>query len=183
MKILAGLGNPESKYADTRHNAGFMAIERIDSSSMGWKEQHKALVKKIRIAGNDVLLAMPQTYMNLSGESLGALARYYKVPSQDLIVFVDDVNLDLGRIRIRTEGSAGGQNGLKNIIQHLGNEFPRIRLGVGPAPSGRELSSFVLGKFSKKEKETFNGVLDQIPDLVEILFQEGVQKAMNRFNS
>ena len=153
MFIIVGLGNPERKYDGTRHNIGFSAITVIaDKYNISMDiEKHKAVCGKGYIEGQKVILAMPQTYMNLSGESVRELVDYYKIdPESELIVIYDDINLAPGRLRIREKGSAGGHNGIKNIISHLGTQvFPRIRIGVGEKPKGWDLADYVLGRFAK----------------------------------
>ena len=149
MYIIAGLGNPGKKYENTRHNIGFITLdylaERHDIQIN--KIKHKALVGEGRISGQKVLLVKPQTYMNLSGESLREVMDYYKVDIEDLIVIYDDIDLPAGTVRIRKKGSAGTHNGMRSIVQHLGQDFPRIRMGIGNERKG-DLADFVLGGFS-----------------------------------
>ena len=161
MYIIVGLGNPERKYAGTRHNIGFSAITAISdaySISMDIKK-HKAVCGKGMIAGNKVLLAMPQTYMNLSGESVRELVDFYKIdPEEELIIIYDDIALAPGKLRVRAKGSAGGHNGIKNIIAHLGTQqFSRIRIGVGEKPAGWDLADYVLGRFPAEEQGSRHG--------------------------
>ena len=163
MYIIVGLGNPERKYAGTRHNIGFSAITAISDAygiSMDIKK-HKALCGKGMIAGNKVLLAMPQTYMNLSGESVRELVDFYKIdPEEELIIIYDDIALAPGKLRVRAKGSAGGHNGIKNIIAHLGTQqFSRIRIGVGEKPAGWDLADYVLGRFPAEEEPTIRTCL------------------------
>ena len=157
MYIIAGLGNPDRQYEGTRHNAGFDVIDRIaDKYNIAVDtKKHRALIGKGVIEGRKVILAKPQTYMNLSGESIRSMADYYKIdPEHELVVIYDDINLEPGQLRIREKGSAGGHNGIKNIIACLGTQvFPRIRVGVGEKPSRYDLADYVLGHFSKAEKE------------------------------
>ena len=165
MYIIVGLGNPERKYAGTRHNIGFSAITAISDAygiSMDIKK-HKALCGKGMIAGNKVLLAMPQTYMNLSGESVRELVDFYKIdPEEELIIIYDDIALAPGKLRVRAKGSAGGHNGIKNIIAHLGTQqFSRIRIGVGEKPAGWDLADYVLGRFPAEEEPTIRTALEQ----------------------
>ena len=186
MYIIVGLGNPERKYAGTRHNIGFSAITAISdaySISMDIKK-HKAVCGKGMIAGNKVLLAMPQTYMNLSGESVRELVDYYKIdPERELIVIYDDINLAPGRLRIREKGSAGGHNGIKNIISHLGTQvFPRIRIGVGEKPKGWDLADYVLGRFAKDEEPVIREALDNAAEACGIIVDDEIRTAMNKFN-
>ena len=156
MFIIAGLGNPTKQYEGTRHNVGFDVIDRLSEKyniAVDTKK-HRALIGKGMIAGQKVILAKPQTYMNLSGESIRSLLDYYKVDEEhELLVIYDDVSLGVGQLRIRAKGSAGGHNGIKNIIAHLGGQvFPRIKIGVGEKPPKYDLADYVLGHFSKAEK-------------------------------
>ena len=160
MFIIAGLGNPDRQYEGTRHNAGFDVIDRIaDKYNIAVDaRKHRALIGKGIIEGQKVILAKPQTYMNLSGESIRSLTDYFKIdPEHELLVIYDDINLEPGQLRIREKGSAGGHNGIKNIIACLGTQiFPRIRVGVGAKPSKYDLADYVLGHFSKAEKSPCN---------------------------
>lgn len=186
MYIIAGLGNPERRYDGTRHNIGFSAITALCDAyhiSMDMKK-HKALCGKGVIGGQKVILAEPQTYMNLSGESIRELVDYYKIDvGSELIVIYDDINLAPGKLRIREKGSAGGHNGMKNIIAHLGTqEFARIRVGVGEKPAGWDLADYVLGRFSKEEEPMIREALEQVTDACEIMLTEDTRTAMNQFN-
>lgn len=182
MHLIVGLGNPGAQYANTHHNAGFAAVESLTDSFKEWKSEHKALTQKISIAGEDVLLAKPQTFMNLSGEAVQALMTWYKVKPDSLLVFSDDVNLDVGRIRVRARGSHGGQNGLRNIIEHIGDGFPRVRLGVGKCPPKWDLANWVLSKFPPEDRAAFDFALKKIPALVECYFKSGIGKCMENYN-
>lgn len=186
MYIIVGLGNPEQKYAGTRHNIGFSAVTILaDANGISVDtKKHKALIGKGILAGQKVLLAKPLTYMNLSGESIKELVDYYKIdPAEELIVLYDDINLPVGKIRIRPKGSAGGHNGIKNIIAHLGGqEFPRVRIGVGEKPKGWDLVDYVLGRFPAEEEPVIRKALEQAAEACEVIMQEGVDAAMNRFN-
>lgn len=186
MYIIAGLGNPSKEYKNTRHNIGFDVIDvladkyRIDVTVV----KHKALVGKGIINGEKVILVKPQTYMNLSGESLIDVCQYYKIDVEsELIVIYDDIALDVGAIRVRKNGSAGGHNGMKSIIKHLSTEnFMRIRMGVGEKPKGYDLADYVLGHFTQSERELMDkGAIDAV-NAVEIIITEGIQKAMNSYN-
>ena len=186
MFIIVGLGNPERKYDGTRHNIGFSAITVIADKyniSMDIKK-HKAVCGKGYIEGHKVILAMPQTYMNLSGESVRELVDYYKIdPESELIVIYDDINLAPGRLRIREKGSAGGHNGIKNIISHLGTQvFPRIRIGVGEKPKGWDLADYVLGRFAKDEEPVIREALDNAAEACGIIVDDEIRTAMNKFN-
>ena len=182
MYIIVGLGNPGTQYSNTHHNAGFMAVEKLADSSKDWKSEHKALTMKVNIAGEECLLVKPQTYMNLSGEAVQALMTWYKVKVDHLLVFSDDINLDVGRIRCRKDGSHGGQNGLRNIIEHVGDKFPRIRFGVGKCPPKFDLSNWVLAKFSPEDRPIFEEAIAKVPALVECYFKLGIEKCMERYN-
>lgn len=185
MKIIVGLGNPTAQYQGTRHNVGFSVIYNI-SDKYGIKvdtKKHKALIGKGIINGEKVILAMPQTYMNLSGESVRELMDYYKCDVDDLVVIYDDISLDVGKLRIRAKGSAGGHNGIKNIIAHLGTqEFPRIKVGVGEKPKHMDLADYVLGRFSESEKPVIREGADKACEAVAIIIDEGISAAMNKFN-
>jgi len=183
MKIVAGLGNPGQKYDNTRHNIGFRVIDSIVGPGALFKAQSNALVCKQKFAGEDVLFVKPQTYMNVSGEAIQALIRFYKLTPQDLYVFVDDLNLDAGRIRIRAKGSHGGQNGLRNIIQHIGDQFTRIRLGVGIPRQGEDVSKFVLSSARGADAEACQQAVYRCEPLLETLLKEGLNQAMSQFNS
>ncbi|MFA9464457.1 MAG: aminoacyl-tRNA hydrolase [Velocimicrobium sp.] len=185
MYIIVGLGNPTREYAATRHNIGFDAITRIadDNHISLDTKKHKALCGKGYINGQKVILAQPLTYMNLSGESVRALMDYYKVSYEQIIIIYDDISLDVGNLRVRPRGSAGGHNGIKSIIQHMGTqEFARIRIGVGEKPSGWDLADYVLGHFAKSEEETMREALVDASRACEVIIGEGVEAAMNQFN-
>lgn len=186
MYIIAGLGNPDRQYQNTRHNIGFDVIDAIANRygiAMGEKK-HRAVIGKGYIAGQKVVLVKPQTYMNLSGESVRAVIDFYKVDEKhELIVISDDVSLDVGRIRIRKKGSAGGHNGLKNIIQHLGHdEFMRVRMGVGEKPQGRDLADYVLGHFAPEEREVMDESVKNAAGAIEVMITQGPDAAMNLYN-
>jgi len=184
MKLIVGLGNPGAEYAGTRHNVGFEVIAELAKrhSITVTKRDFKAVFGDGTIAGERVLLARPMTYMNLSGEAVAAILRFYKIEVEDLIVILDDVALPVGQLRLRYKGSAGGQNGLKNVIQHLGTEeIARIRIGVGGAQPGG-LVGHVLSKFRKEEQETIQIAYQVAADAVECALKEGFDNAMNRYN-
>ncbi len=186
MYIIAGLGNPDRQYEGTRHNVGFDVIDRIAEKyniAVDTKK-HRALIGKGIIEGQKVILAKPQTYMNLSGESVRSLVDYYKIdPDQELIVVYDDISLGVGQLRIRAKGSAGGHNGIKNIISHLGSQiFPRIKVGVGEKPSKMDLADYVLGHFSIEEKVEMEDGYKEAVNAVVMMVQGDIQKAMNDYN-
>lgn len=186
MYLIAGLGNPEKKYEATRHNIGFETIDLL-SHKLGigiTKLKHKALYGEGFIGGEKVIVAKPQTYMNLSGESIRDMAAFYKIPTENIIIVCDDINLDVGRIRIRPKGSDGGHNGLKSIIYQLADDsFVRIRMGVG-SPEGKNynLANYVLGKFSKEEIEVLTKTANNVTDAIECIIKQDVATAMNRYN-
>ena len=185
MYIIAGLGNPGKEYAGSRHNVGFMTLDELaDRYNIDVREKaHKALIGKGMIEGNKVILVKPQTYMNLSGESIRSVMDYYKTEPSEFIVIYDDISLEPGQIRIRKKGSAGGHNGIKNIIAHLGTqEFPRIRIGVGEKPARMDLADYVLGHFSKEEKERMEQAFKDGAAAAVAMMNDGVDTAMNRFN-
>ena len=186
MYLIAGLGNPTRQYEHTRHNVGFDVIDALAEKyhiSINEKK-HKALLGKGVINGQKVILAKPQTYMNLSGESLVELVNYYKLdPESELIVIYDDISLDVGKLRIRAKGSAGGHNGIKNIIAQLGTqEFTRIKIGVGEKPAKMDLADYVLGRFSKEEQPIIRESADRAREAVCEMITHDVASAMNKFN-
>ena len=186
MYIIAGLGNPEKKYMNTRHNIGFDVIDAIAEKNdivLGEKK-HKAVIGKGIAAGQKVVLVKPLTYMNLSGESIRSVIDFYKVDEKsELIVISDDVSLDMGQIRMRKRGSDGGHNGLKNIIMHLGHdEFIRVRMGVGEKPPQMDLADYVLGHFSAQEREVMNESARTAVLAIETMMVEGPDAAMNKYN-
>ena len=186
MFIRAGLGNPGREYEDTRHNVGFRVLEKLAKKEniSVLEKRHKAIIGKGVISGRKCILAKPQTYMNLSGESVRELVNFYKVDEKaELIVISDDISLEPGQIRIRKKGSAGGHNGLKNIIANLGHDtFIRVKMGVGEKPAGWDLADYVLGRFSPKDREAVDQAADRAADAICMIIAEGADAAMNRFN-
>lgn len=186
MYVIVGLGNPSKEYDNTRHNIGFAAIDALaDKYGIGVNEaKHKALLGKGVIDGTKVILVKPLTYMNLSGEAVRAVVDYYKIDEEaELIVIYDDISLDVGQLRIRKKGSAGGHNGIKNIIQHLGHDtFQRIKIGVGEKPKGYDLADYVLGHFSKEEQDVMKDALEKVDGAVKLMLMDDVDEAMNRYN-
>ncbi len=186
MFIIVGLGNPSSRYEGTRHNIGFDVIDRISEEYHIPVDtrKYRALIGKGVIDGTKVILAKPQTFMNLSGESVRELVDYYKIDEEnELIVVYDDISLDVGKIRIRKKGSAGGHNGIKNIIAHLGHDvFMRVKVGVGEKPKGYDLADYVLGHFSKEEREAMDEACENAVQAVSMAGRGEVDEAMNRFN-
>lgn len=186
MKIIAGLGNPTDQYKGTRHNVGFMAIDKLSEAEGITVNQHKhkAMTGSGFIAGQRVLLMKPLTYMNLSGESIRAAADFYKVEPEDILIIYDDISLEPGMLRIRKKGSAGGHNGIKSIIKHLGcDTFPRIRVGIGGEKHpGQDLADYVLGHFSGEEKELLDEALDKAVKAAELIAADEIDEAMNRYS-
>lgn len=185
MYIIAGLGNPGKSYEETRHNVGFMTIDALaERFQIEIKEKaHKALIGKGMIEGNKVVLIKPQTYMNLSGESIRSVMDFYKTDLSEFMVIYDDISLEPGQLRIRKKGSAGGHNGIKNIISHLGSqEFVRIKVGVGEKPKEMDLADYVLGHFSKGEKEVMMQAFKNAADAAAMILTEGADAAMNHYN-
>ena len=186
MVIIAGLGNPTREYENTRHNIGFMAVDALaDKYNISVMDcKHKALIGKGVIGGTKVVLVKPLTYMNLSGEAIRAVVDYYKVDAaSELIVIYDDISLDVGQLRIRKKGSAGGHNGIKNIIANLGSDtFLRSKGGVGGKPKGCGLVDYVLGHFGKEELEVMVETLEKVDGAVNLMLEDEVDMAMNRYN-
>lgn len=184
--IVCGLGNPGEKYEKTRHNAGFLAIDAL-CQQLGVRcdrAKFKALTGEVSIGDVRVLLMKPQTFMNASGEAVAEAARFYKIPAENITVISDDVAQDIGRVRIRKSGSAGGQKGLKSIIEHLKTDtFPRIRIGVGQKPTPEyDLADWVLGKFPKEDEKAFYAVLNIIPNILPLILKGDFDKAMCDYN-
>ena len=185
MKLIVGLGNPGYQYQLTPHNLGFLAVERL-AESCGVqlaRREAQALTAATEIEKEDVVLAKPQTYMNLSGMAVARLLENYTLTVRDLLVLVDDINLPLGWLRIREHGSAGAHNGLKSVIGALqADDFARIRMGVHPGRPVEDLVSYVLSPFRKADLGAVSAMLDQAQDAVQVILKEGTAKAMNRFN-
>ena len=186
MFIIAGLGNPDEKYQGTRHNVGFDVVDRLAEKyqiAVDTKK-HRALIGKGVIEGQKVLLVKPQTYMNLSGESIRSLVEYYKIdPEEELIVIYDDISLEPGQLRIRPKGSAGGHNGIKNIIAHLGTQvFKRVKVGVGEKPKGYDLADYVLSRFPKDERVLMEEAFERAGEAAICMMNDTMEHAMNQFN-
>ena len=184
--LVVGLGNPGDKYENTRHNVGFLTIDRI-AEELGvpvQKLKYRALTNTVELGGAKALLMKPVTYMNLSGEAVGEAARFYKISPDHVLVISDDVSLPLGKLRIRKGGSAGGHNGLKNIIQHLGtDQFPRVKVGVGEKPHpDYDMADWVLSKFTGEDLKAITAAIDKAAQAAACLIAEGPDKAMNKFN-
>lgn len=185
MYIIVGLGNPTSKYNGTRHNVGFDVITRIadDYNIPLGTRKHKAICGSGYIEGIKVVLVQPQTYMNLSGESVREVLDFYKATTNDLIVIYDDISLDVGKLRLRSKGSAGGHNGIKSIIAHIGTqEFPRIKVGVGDKPTGYDLADYVLSRFTDDEQAILREAIKRSSQAVKTIIADGMESAMNIYN-
>ncbi|MGN0291586.1 MAG: aminoacyl-tRNA hydrolase [Lachnospiraceae bacterium] len=186
MYLIAGLGNPTKQYEHTRHNIGFEVIDALaEKYNIRINEKkHKALIGKGVIEGQKVILAKPQTYMNLSGDSIVELVNYYRLdPETEIIVIYDDISFAPGNLRIRESGSAGGHNGVKSIIKNLDTQkFMRIKIGVGEKPKDWDLADFVLGRFSKGEQENLNGAIERAIEAIGYMVNGEVAKAMNEYN-
>lgn len=184
--LVVGLGNPGVKYESTRHNMGFLVVDKLaQNEKLKFnKLRFKAWTATWEVGGEKVLLMKPQTYMNLSGEAVGQAARFYKIPADHVLVISDDIALPAGKLRIRAGGSAGGHNGLKNIIQHLGTDrFPRIKVGVGsPQQAEYDIADWVTGKPMGEDQKVIIEALDKAVAAIPVLIGQGVDRAMNRFN-
>ena len=184
--LIVGLGNPGRQYKTSRHNIGFMLVnclaERLDTTFS--RLESKALVTKTKFNGQSIILAKPQTYMNLSGQPVGSLVKFYKIPLENLMVVYDDVDLPFGRIRIRPSGGSAGQKGAASIIERLGTkDFPRLRLGIGHPPGRKGAASYVLRDFSGEDADFLPQILDRAADGVLTYITEDLETAMNRYNS
>ncbi len=186
LHLIVGLGNPGAEYKKTRHNAGFLLVERLAARWQAeWKNERRFHARLARAEHQDhpVLLCQPQTFMNASGETVGALVKFYRLPRTRILVAVDDADLPLGGIRLRAGGSSGGHHGLESIEQHLGSrEFARLRLGIGRQDGLREITDYVLSRFDRAEAALMEKVLDRAADQAECWLADGIQKAMNQFN-
>ena len=185
MFLIVGLGNPGRQYEHTRHNAGFDVMDALaEKYNISISESgHKALFGKGMIGGQKVILAKPQTFMNLSGESIREAVDYYKIDPEDIIVIYDDISLDPGQLRIRLKGSAGGHNGIKNIIAMTGTEnFKRIKVGVGEKPAGWDLADHVLGRMSEEDRAAFEEAVKESVKATEMILEDEIDQAMNDFN-
>jgi PTH1 family peptidyl-tRNA hydrolase len=185
MKLIVGLGNPGPEYRETRHNIGFAVVDELARRyEVGnWREQFEALVARTRFDDDSLTLAKPLTFMNLSGRAVAALAGFYKIDPADVLVVTDDAALPVGRLRARREGSAGGHNGLKSVIEHLGTQaFPRLRVGVGRG-DGRDLADHVLGRFDADERDRVSAAVLRAADCAETWLRDGIERAMNAFNA
>jgi PTH1 family peptidyl-tRNA hydrolase len=187
LYLVAGLGNPGSEYARTRHNAGFLAVEEFGRKfNVRWKEEGRfqAQVARASVGAAKVVLCEPQTYMNSSGEAIAPLAGFYKILPANILVVVDDADLPLGQLRLRPAGSSGGHHGLESIEKHLGSgNFARLRIGIGRTDKAlREITGHVLGRFSAEEKPLLDKILERVASQIECYLSSGIQKAMSQFN-
>ena len=186
LYLIAGLGNPGGDYARTRHNVGFMVLEGVAKRwGVAWTYEKKfnARLARAERAERTALLCEPQTYMNSSGEAVGAVAEFYRIPVDRLLIVLDDADLPFGQLRLRPGGSSGGHHGLESIEQHLGiQEYARLRVGIGRQSGAREITSYVLGRFSSTETPLLDKVLTVASDQVECWLESGIQKAMSQFN-
>jgi PTH1 family peptidyl-tRNA hydrolase len=187
LYFIAGLGNPGPEYAATRHNIGFVLVERLAARwRAGWtlEKKFQARLARVERDGRKVILGQPQTFMNASGDAVGAVARFYQLPAGRILIVVDDADLPLGQVRLRPEGSSGGHRGLESIEQQLGTRgYPRLRLGIGRrSEDHREITDYVLGRFEADERKTMEEVLDRVLQQVECWLEHGIEKAMNKFN-
>ncbi len=183
--LIVGLGNPGREYRENRHNIGFMLIDRlaVRLNARMTRMQSKAIVASTRHGDAKIILAKPQTFMNLSGQAVQGLVRFYKIPLENLIVAHDDLDLPFETIRLRPGGGAGGQKGIKSTIQHLGtNDFSRLRLGIGRPPGRMDPAAYVLQDFAKGDEQFLSETLDRAANAVFAFIEEGIDKAMNRFN-
>jgi len=186
MKLIAALGNPGDKYSNTRHNAGFMIIDKL-AQKWGFEfmqeNKFKSLICKTFYNNEPIFIIKPQTFMNLSGEAVGAVMHFYKIELPDLLVVYDDISLSLGKMRFRANGSDGGHNGIKSIISHVNSDkFARLKFGVGPQPANVPSEVFVLSDFPKDDKQILEDTVQKATEAIECYFSNGMEKAQNMFN-
>ena len=186
MKIFVGLGNPGAEYSKTKHNVGFMLADKLAEKigAESWREKFNALVAESFFEGEKILIVKPQTFMNLSGEAVGPLTNFYKISAEDLIVAHDDMDLPVGKIRLRPKGSGGGHHGIESIIQHLGGEknFPRVRIGIGRPSQNWTVNNHVLSPFNPEDAEKISEAIENLIPAVICIFRDGIDMAMNKFN-
>jgi peptidyl-tRNA hydrolase, PTH1 family len=187
LYLIAGLGNPGSEYADTRHNVGFMLVDRLAArwrAAWAVEKKFQSRVARVKRDGRKVILCQPRTFMNASGGAVGAVGRYYQLPPERILIVVDDADLPVGQLRMRPEGSSGGHHGLESIEQQLGTRsYPRLRVGIGRrSQEQREITDHVLGRFEAEERKAMEEVLDRAVRQMECWLADGIEKAMNEFN-
>jgi len=183
MKAIVGLGNPGREYAGTRHNIGFDVVDEV---ARRWNVQlrpWKSVADVVVVSARGAVLVEPQTFMNLSGDAVSRLSAFHKLMPEDVLVVVDEVQLPVGRLRARRSGSAGGHNGLKSIIQHIGTEFPRLRIGIGRGDPKWDLADHVLSRFARDERDTVANAVSRAADAVELFVEDGLEAVMSRFNA
>ena len=183
MKAIVGLGNPGREYAGTRHNIGFDVVDEV---ARRWNVQlrpWKSVADVVVVGTRGAVLVEPQTFMNLSGDAVSRLSAFHKLTPQDVLVVVDEVQLPVGRLRVRRSGSAGGHNGLKSVIQHLGTEFPRLRIGIGRGNPKLDLADHVLSRFARDERDSVAEAVNRAADAVELFVENGLEAVMSRFNA
>ena len=183
MKAIVGLGNPGREYAGTRHNIGFDVVDEV---ARRWNVQlrpWKSVADVVVVGTRGAVLVEPQTFMNLSGDAVSRLSAFHKLTPQDVLVVVDEVQLPVGRLRVRRSGSAGGHNGLKSVIQHLGTEFPRLRIGIGRGNPKLDLAEHVLSRFARDERDSVAEAVNRAADAVELFVENGLEAVMSRFNA
>ena len=186
MKIFVGLGNPTNEYAKTKHNVGFMLADKLayELNALNWRDNFSAQIAETFLDGEKILIVKPQTFMNASGESVVPIVDFYKVPVENLIVAHDDMDLPVGKIRLRPSGSSGGHRGIESIIQNLGGikNFPRVRIGIGRPPANWTVNGHVLSPFNDEDAKKISAALDELVPAVICIFREGIDIAMNKFN-
>ncbi len=183
--LIVGLGNPGREYANSRHNCGFNAVECLAAQLSGlslFRQKHKAMVANCKLEGRQLILACPTTYMNASGESVRELLDYYKLPANNLMVIYDDIDLPLGALRVRASGGPGTHNGMRSIVSYIGENFNRIRIGIGKPPGQMQLADFVLGKFSGEELPIMKSAYQSAAQCALEFTASGIEKAMAKYN-
>ena len=183
MKAIVGLGNPGTEYRGTRHNVGFEVVDELARRWDARLKKWKSIADLAAVKDHDVVLVQPRTYMNQSGQAVGAIMAFYKIDPADLLVIVDEAQLPLGRLRVRPSGSAGGHNGLRSVIEHIGDDFPRLRIGVERGHREWDLADRVLSRFPPDERDVIERAIQRAADAAETFLTDGVHVAMNRFNA
>jgi peptidyl-tRNA hydrolase, PTH1 family len=183
MFLVVGLGNPGKKYEKTRHNVGFDVVQRLaERGFQGWKVSGNAEISRGTVGEHDVLLVKPMTFMNLSGDAVGAISHFYKIEPGNIVVVHDELDFELGRVGVKVGGGHGGHNGLRSIMAHVGREFPRVRVGVGKPVSKEEGADHVLSRFDKGEVSRVDEAVAKAGEAVAVIIEKGAQAAMNQFN-